>query len=58
MCRVVSQRALLFGKRFENIKWTVSTAERQLTYLEDSPKDNNTYAEDGSTDNDIDIEGW
>ena len=47
----------LFGKWFEDIKWTVSTAERQLTYLEDSPKDNDTYVEDGSADNDIDTEG-
>ena len=36
--------------------WTVSTAQRQLTYPEDSPKDNDTYAEDGSAEDDIDTE--
>ena len=50
----------LFEKRFEErfeevafcskvaLKRNVSTAERQLTYPEGGPKDNETYAEDGS----------
>ena len=46
----------MFGKRFENIKWTVSTAERQLTYPEDNPKGHDAYAEDGSAEDDIDTE--
>ena len=54
----------LFGKWFEEIafssedafEWTVSTAERQLTYPEDSPQDNNTYVEDSSAEDDIDME--
>ena len=32
-------------------------AERQLTYPEGGPKDNETYAEDGSREDDIDTEG-
>ena len=44
-----TEGVFLFGRRFED-KWTVSTAERQLTYPEDSPKvGTNTYAEDGSS---------
>ena len=42
----------LFGKWFEDIKWVVSTTERQLTY----PEDNDTYAEDGSAEDDINTE--
>ena len=34
----------------------VSTVERQLTYPEDSPKDNDTCAEDNSAEDDVDIE--
>ena len=40
----------LFGKWFD-----VSTAERQLTYPEDSPQDSNTYAEDSSAEDDINM---
>ena len=54
----------MFGKWFEEtafssedaFEWTVSTAERQLTYPEDSPQDNNTYVVDSSAEDDIDIE--
>ena len=46
----------LFGKRFKNIKWTVSTVERQLTYPEDNPKGNNAYTKDGSAEDDINME--
>ena len=48
--RTVPQRALFIRKAVR--KWTVSTAERQLTY----PEDNDTYAEDGSAEDDIDAE--
>ena len=54
----------LFGKWFEEtafssedaFEWTVSTVERQLTYPEDSPQDNNTYVVDSSAEDDIDTE--
>ena len=54
----------MFGKWFEEtafssedaFEWTVSTAERQLTYPEDSPQDNNTYVVDSSAEDDIDTE--
>ena len=54
----------LVEKRFEEtafssedaLKWTVSTAERLPTCPEGGPKDNETYAEDGSGEDDIDTE--
>ena len=54
--RKFHRRRFLFEKRFEEVpfssevalKRTVSTAERQLTYLEGGPKDNETYTEDSS----------
>ena len=58
---MVHRARFLFEKWFKGIavcsedafKWMVSTAERQLTYPEGSPTDNDTYAKGGSGD-DID----
>ena len=54
-CLESGLRRLLFSSE-DAFEWTVSTAERQLTYPEDSPQDNNTYVVDSSAEDDIDIE--
>ena len=57
MCKIVPQRTFFIWKVVRRYnKWMVSTAKKQLTYPEDSPEDNGTYADDGSTEDNIDTE--